>query len=75
MNSRIWEVFFLSALLTVLSFAAQTPAQEPAPSIGIAVGEKAPPFTATDQFGDQVSSDNLKGPNGTVLVFFRSADW
>jgi peroxiredoxin len=34
-----------------------------------------PPFTARDQFGKDVSSDTLKGTNGTVLLFFRSADW
>jgi len=32
-------------------------------------------FTARDQFGKDVSSDALKGTNGTVLLFFRSADW
>jgi peroxiredoxin len=39
------------------------------------VGQKAPPFTAHDQFGHSQSLDTLKGANGTVLLFFRSADW
>lgn len=43
--------------------------------IGLAVSRKAPPFTARDQFGQEQSLDTLKGPNGTVLLFFRSADW
>ena len=43
--------------------------------IGLAVGRKAPAFTARDQFGQEQSLDTLKGPNGTVLLFFRSADW
>jgi peroxiredoxin len=43
--------------------------------IGLDVGQKAPPFLATDQFGRQQSLDMLKGPKGTVLLFFRSADW
>jgi hypothetical protein len=43
--------------------------------IGLAVGRKAPVFTARDQFGQAQSLDTLKGPNGTVLLFFRSADW
>jgi hypothetical protein len=30
---------------------------------------------ARDQFGHEVSSATLKGTNGTVLLFFRSADW
>jgi hypothetical protein len=44
-------------------------------SIGLAVGEKAPAFSARDQFGRVQTLDTLKGRNGTVLLFFRSADW
>jgi hypothetical protein len=43
--------------------------------IGLAVGRKAPPVTARDQFGHEQKVDTLKGANGTVLLFFRSADW
>ena len=44
-------------------------------SIGLAVGQKAPAFSVHDQFGRVQTLDSLKGPNGTVLLFFRSADW
>jgi hypothetical protein len=44
-------------------------------SIGLSVGQKAPAFSARDQFGQEQSLDTLKGRNGTVLLFFRSADW
>ena len=44
-------------------------------SIGLAVGQKAPAFSARDQFGRTQTLDTLKGPEGTVLLFFRSADW
>jgi hypothetical protein len=44
-------------------------------SIGLAVGQKAPAFSARDQFGRVQTLETLKGPNGTVLLFFRSADW
>jgi hypothetical protein len=47
---------------------------EPMP-IGLAVGQKAPPFAARDQSGRLQTLDTLKGTNGTVLLFFRSADW
>ena len=43
--------------------------------IGLETGKKAPGFSATDQFGRQQTLDTLKGPKGTVLLFFRSADW
>jgi len=44
-------------------------------SIGLAVGQKAPTFSIRDQFGLPQTLDTLKGKNGTVLLFFRSADW
>jgi hypothetical protein len=44
-------------------------------SIGLAVGQKAPDFSARDQFGQQQTLETLKGSKGTVLLFFRSADW
>jgi hypothetical protein len=43
--------------------------------IGLAVGQRAPAFSARDQFGAQQTLETLKGPKGTVLLFFRSADW
>lgn len=45
------------------------------PLSGSNVGKKMLPFTARDQFGRVISSDQLKGSKGTVLLFFRSADW
>jgi hypothetical protein len=44
-------------------------------SIGLEVGQKAPEFSARDQFGGEQTLETLKGPKGTVLLFFRSADW
>lgn len=44
-------------------------------SIGLAVGQKAPSFELRDQTGTTRTLESLKGPRGTVLLFFRSADW
>lgn len=44
-------------------------------SIGLAVGQAAPNFSLHDQFGRQQTLDSLRGTHGTVLLFFRSADW
>jgi hypothetical protein len=44
-------------------------------AIGLAVGQKAPVFSLRDQFGHVQTLDSLKGANGTLLLFFRSADW
>src|ERR1700687_6094720 len=44
-------------------------------AIGLNVGQKAPAFTARDQFGKEQTLATLRGPKGTVILFFRSADW
>jgi hypothetical protein len=44
-------------------------------SMGLTVGQRAPNFSLHDQLGRTQTLDSLKGPNGTVLLFFRSADW
>jgi hypothetical protein len=43
--------------------------------VGLPVGQKAPAFSARDQFGREQTLESLEGPKGTVLLFFRSADW
>jgi len=43
--------------------------------VGLNVGQKAPAFSARDQFGAVQTLDSLKGEKGTVLLFYRSADW
>jgi len=47
----------------------------PAPSIGLEIGQQAPAFALPDEFGQEQTNQTLKGTSGTVLVFFRSADW
>lgn len=42
---------------------------------GIETGKKAPAFQARDQYGKKWTLSSLMGPNGLVLLFFRSADW
>jgi hypothetical protein len=44
-------------------------------TIGIAVGQKAPALSLQDQSGKTQTLETLRGSNGTVLLFFRSADW
>jgi cytochrome oxidase Cu insertion factor (SCO1/SenC/PrrC family) len=70
------------ATITVLGFLVVMSAQRNSAngragssSIGPQIGKKAPAFTAHDQFGHEQTNETLRGPNGTVLLFFRSADW
>ena len=52
------------------------PAQQPVVSpVGLAVGAKSPPIALRDQFGRTQTNETLKGTKGTIVLFFRSADW
>jgi hypothetical protein len=44
-------------------------------SIGLEPGQIAPAFSLRDQFGRVQDLNTLKASKGTVLLFFRSADW
>ena len=67
----------LLASLFLIASQTQTQAPErPDPmDLGPKVGQALPSFEATDQAGRARNFASLKGPNGLVLVFFRSADW
>ena len=49
--------------------------EKTAQQVGIAEGQIASPFKATDQFGHEQTNQTIAGKNGMVLLFFRSADW
>ena len=66
------------AALVLGAAVARPGAQAPAPdidSLGPQVGEAMLPFSGTDQFGKPQSLQSALGPNGAMVVFFRSADW
>jgi cytochrome oxidase Cu insertion factor (SCO1/SenC/PrrC family) len=67
------------ALLAAVVAAGFGPLQatpDPAPfDPGPAVGARVPDFDLTDQDGRRRTFESLRGPEGLVLVFFRSADW
>lgn len=44
-------------------------------AVGLRPGERAPDFSARDQFGKTQTLASLRGPKGTILLFYRSADW
>ena len=69
----------IPCLFSILAVGlAQKPgaSQQPlGPTIGLSIGVKAPAFALRDQFDRDQSNATLKGPHGTILLFFRSADW
>jgi hypothetical protein len=55
--------------------AAQTAPAVDTSKLGPRVGQTAPPLDGVDQFGRRHTLSSIAGPRGTMLVFFRSADW
>lgn len=62
-------------IMAVGSSEAAQPAASPTFNIGPEVGARIPLFEAHDQNGTLQTFQSLKGPNGVVLVLYRSADW
>jgi cytochrome oxidase Cu insertion factor (SCO1/SenC/PrrC family) len=77
LKTRSIGVLMFSVSLLAFGCGSEKPSSEHvvSSSTGPNVGQKMPPFTGLDQFGQTISSETLKGTNGTVLLFFRSADW
>jgi hypothetical protein len=43
--------------------------------LGPQIGTRVPDFSLEDQNGRTRTLSSILGPNGAMLVFFRSADW
>ncbi len=80
MNQRIRTAALTTILATLLSgISTSTVAQSRTPidveALGPQVGERVPDFSLPDQNGQSQTLDSIRGPNGTMLLFHRSADW
>ena len=42
---------------------------------GPEVGERVPAFSLPDQTGRMRDLRSIAGPNGAIILFYRSADW
>jgi hypothetical protein len=62
----------LGVLVCVLSFAVL---YGQSIKTGPEIGHTVPAFSAQDQHGRTQTLKSIMGPNGGLLVFFRSADW
>ncbi len=74
MRTLLLPGFILSL---TLSAGAQTPPRSAAElaRLGPQVGQPVPDFALQDQRGERRTLKSILGPNGALLVFFRSADW
>jgi hypothetical protein len=71
---RVVPIALAVALLATIA-VADTPAPVPIERRGPAVGTRAPEIRARDQFGHDQTLKSLRGRDGLVLLFVRSADW
>jgi peroxiredoxin len=62
-------------LLLGLTLSAIPPNADAQHIIGLQAGVKAPKIALSDQAGKAQTFATLTGPNGLLLLFFRSADW
>ena len=75
------KLVLLSLVAVGVISAQDRPRIRPVPDLGRnmqtgpRVGERIPRFTLKDQHGREQTFDSLRGPNGLVLAFVRSADW
>ena len=66
------RAFFEVAMLSTLLIAAL---HGQSIKTGPDVGQQVPAFSAKDQEGRNQTLKSIMGPNGVMLVLFRSADW
>ena len=65
----------LRGLLVAISATCFVTVAGAAVPSGPNVGQKVPDFALRDQNGTEKTLQSILGPKGTLLVFYRSADW
>jgi peroxiredoxin len=65
---RVTAVLGFALVSSVVGIAGQT-------QVALQPGAKIPGFELKDQAGKTQTFESLRGPNGLLLVFSRSADW
>jgi hypothetical protein len=76
MIGSLKSMWLASAIaVSAAGLAAQAPPAVDTSKAGPQVGTVVPPVAGVDQFGQSRTLESSSGPKGTMLVFFRSADW
>jgi peroxiredoxin len=68
-NPRVVVVLFITL------FVGSVKTSMGATQVALQPGQRIPTFELKDQAGKRETFDSLKGPNGLLLIFSRSADW
>jgi hypothetical protein len=72
MRNVLMAVWLMTAAPVVM---AGQPATVDVGTIGPQAGQEVPAFDLIDQGGTRHTRESILGPNGAMLLFFRSADW
>ena len=72
MRNVLMAVWLVAAAAAVM---AGQPATVDVSTIGPQAGQEVPAFDLLDQGGTRHTRESILGPNGAMLLFFRSADW
>ncbi|MEZ5318670.1 MAG: hypothetical protein R2752_14820 [Vicinamibacterales bacterium] len=75
MPARRWLVTTMAAAALGAAVTAAPPVQVDVTRLGPQVGDRVADFQLVDAAGRPQSIRSAAGPKGTMLVFFRSADW
>jgi hypothetical protein len=67
--------FAAGALAFIAAATLAASVQVKLESIGPRVGTAVPEFEGADQFGRNQTLKSVLGPEGAMIVFYRSADW
>lgn len=72
-NRATLAAFLLGLISTMTAAQDRTPIDVSA--LGPQVGERVPDFSLPDQHGQLQTLESVRGPNGSLILFHRSADW
>jgi hypothetical protein len=81
--NRMPSIVACAVVCALFGLVAQPTAQQSSPQptlpdvqkLGPQIGTRVPDFMLLDQKGQSRTLASLTGPQGLMLVFFRSADW
>ena len=65
----------ISLVVTLAHLSGGAQSQPDLDGVGPLVGARVPDFSGVDQTGRTQTLQSILGPQGAMVVFFRSADW
>ena len=71
----LWPIVLVFLSLPGCTLLAGQDIRSDTPGVHLKIGNRIPELSGVDQFAEQQNFESLRGQNGLVLLFFRSADW